>query len=110
MPSSIYHKVSLASTNAANIKAVAGTVTGWKVYNNSGAPVYVKLYDKATTPIPGTDTPKQTIGVDAGEQEVSVSAGFTYTTGIGIAIVKGILDSDNTPVAASDCVVDIFYQ
>lgn len=110
MPSTPYHKVSAASTNAANIKASAGTVTGWKVYNNSLVPIYVKLYDKATTPTPGTDTPKQTIGVDAGDSDGLIGAGYIYTTGIGIAIVRGITDADATPVALSDCVVDIFYQ
>jgi len=111
MPSSIYHKVSAASDNAANIKAAAGLVTGWKIYNNAGYPIYVKLYDKATAPAPASDTPKQTIGVDAGLGEPVISGGgLTYTTGIGIAIVKGIADNDDTPVAADDCVVDIFYQ
>lgn len=110
MPSLTYHKVAAASTNAANIKAVAGTVTGWKIYNDTEYPIYVKLFDKNTVPIPGTDTPKQTIGIDAGVGEVTNSAGFIYTTGIGIAITKGILDNDPTPVAAGDCVVDIFYQ
>jgi hypothetical protein len=110
VPSLTYHKVSAASTNAANIKASAGTVTGWKIYNNGAYPIYVKLYNKASTPTPGTDTPQQTIGVDAGLSDVSVSAGFTYTNGIGIAITKNIDDLDNTAVLAKDCVVDIFYQ
>ncbi len=110
MPSLIYHKVAAASTNAANIKAASGTVTGWKIYNDTEYPIYVKLYDKASAPVPGTDTPKQTVGVDAGMGEVVTSAGYSYVTGIGIAITKGILDSDSTPVAAGDCVVDIFYQ
>jgi hypothetical protein len=111
MPSSIYHLVAAAGTNAANIKAAAGVVTGWKVYNDTEYPVYVKLFDKATTPDPGSDTPKQTIGLDAGIGEVNPpSGGITYTNGIGIAITKGMADTDATPVVAGDCVVDIFYQ
>ena len=111
MPSSIYHVVSAASTNAANIKAAAGLLIGGLVYNNSDEPIFVKLFDKATPPVPGTDTPKQTIGVDAGLSEpVSIPGGVTYTNGIGIAIVKNIADLDSTPAAANDCVVDIFYQ
>jgi hypothetical protein len=110
MPSLTFHRVSFASNNATNIKPSAGVVTGWKIYNNSGSAIYVKLFNKATTPVPGTDTPQQTIGVDAGESDVITSSGYTYTAGIGIAIVKNIGDSDNTAVAANDCVVDIFYQ
>jgi hypothetical protein len=71
----------------------------------------VKLFNKATTPVPGTDTPFQTIGVQAGESaEVSINGGLTYSTGIGLAITKGIADLDSTAVAAGDCVGDIFWQ
>jgi hypothetical protein len=110
VPSLTYHKVSAASTNAANIKASAGTVTGWKIYNNTGYPIFVKLYNKSTTPVPGTDTPQQTIGVDAGTGDVITGAGYTYATGIGIAMTKNIDDMDNTALLAKDCVVDVFYQ
>lgn len=111
VPSLTFHRVSLASNNAAVIKASAGTVTGWKIYNNTGHAVYVKLFNKATAPVPGSDTPQNTIGVDAGLGEVNpTSAGLSFTTGIGISITSGIADSDNTPVAAGDCSVDIFYQ
>ena len=110
MPSLTYHAVAAAGNNAAIIKASAGIVTGWKIYNNAAYPIFVKLYDAASTPAPGFEEPQQTIGVDAGVGEVLSSAGFTYTAVIGIAIVKGIADADDTPVDANDCVVDIFYQ
>lgn len=112
LPSLIYHIPAASSTNAALIKNAAGTVTGWKIYNNAGYPIYVKLFDKGSgTPSVGSDTPKQTIGVDAGESDVvSTGSGWTYVNGIGIAIVKGIADNDNTPVAALDCVCDVFYR
>ena len=110
MPSLIYHKVAASGTNAAAIKSAAGVVTGWKIYNDTEYPIYVKLYDQAGAPDPGVDVPKQTIGVDAGLGEVSNSAGFTYSSGIAIAITKGIDDDDSTAVAAGDCVVDLFYQ
>jgi hypothetical protein len=110
MPSLTDHVVSVASTNAKNIKSSAGVVTGWKIYNNSGSAIFLKLFNKATIPIPGTDTPQQTIGVDAGESDVITSAGYTYTVGIGRAITKNIDDLDNTPVALKDCSVDVFYQ
>src|SRR3954469_25874005 len=41
---SIYQAVAAASTNTANIKASAGRVTGWSIYNNSASyPVFVKF-------------------------------------------------------------------
>lgn len=110
MPSLTDHHVSTASNNARLIRAGAGTVTGWKIYNNANYPVYVKLFDKATVPVPGTDSPKQVIGVDAGMGDVLNAPGMSYAAGIGVAIVKGIADNDNQPVLATDCTVDIFYQ
>jgi hypothetical protein len=111
MPSSNYHLVAAGSTNANVIKSTSGLVAGWKILNNADYPIYVKLFNKATTPVPGTDTPAQTIGVQAGESaEVSIAGGITYTSGIGIAVTKGLPDLDSTPVAVDDCVADIFYQ
>jgi len=108
-PSLIFHRVALASNNAVAFKNVAGLVTGWQIFNDTEYPVYVKLYNKATTPNPASDTPKQVIGIQAG-QSAEFAGSFTYDTGIGMAIVKGSADNDNTPVALGDCVADIFYQ
>ena len=111
LPSLNYHKVAASSTNAANIKNGSGLVMGWEIFNDTEYPIYVKLYDKATTPNPASDTPKQTIGIQAGQSRGDfIAGGLTYTTGIGIAITKGLADNDNTPVVAGDGVVDIFYQ
>jgi hypothetical protein len=108
--SSISHRVSAASNNAANIKSSAGTVMGWRIFNVADYSIYVKLYNKATSPTVGTDTPVQTIGVQAGTSADASGLGISYSTGISIAITKAITDADNTAVAASDCVVDIFYK
>lgn len=107
-----YHKVSAGNNNAALIKGSAGQVYGWKVYNNGAYPVYVKLYNETTNPpTPASDTPFITIGVQAGTQaSEAISSGIAFGTGIGIAIVKGIADNDNTAVLANDCVADIFYK
>lgn len=110
---STYHAVSAASNNAANVKSSAGQVYGGNVFNNAGYTVYVKLYNKATTPAPATDNAllKQVIGVTAGTfaQIPSPAVGIAYSSGISIAIVKNISDTDNTSVAASDCTVDLLY-
>jgi hypothetical protein len=111
MPSLTYHAVAQAGNNAFVIKSAAGIVTGWKIYNNADYPIFVKLYNLPTLPLPALDEPQQTIGVDAGLGEPSNSAGgYSFSAGIGIAIVKGIADDDDTSVDPNDCVVDIFYQ
>jgi hypothetical protein len=104
-----YHAVSAATTNAANVKASAGTVVGYDIFNNGAYPVYVKLHNTAGTPTAGSGVVR-TIGVQAGTRAVSPPGlSFALGTGIGISIVKGIADADATAVAASDCVVDLSY-
>jgi hypothetical protein len=110
-PSSVYHVIAAAGNNAVLIVAGAGTVTGWEIFNNSGAPIFVKLYDMDGAPNPAADVPKQVIGVQAGESSVCApSAGVSYETGIAIAIVGGIGDHDNSSVELNACSVDIAYQ
>ena len=105
-----YHVVSAGSTNAANIKASAGQIYGWHIFNNAAYPVYVKFYNTAGTPTPGTGVLK-TIGIQSGTHvDHSQTMGIAFGTGIGISITKGIADADATAVLASDCVVDIEYK
>src|ERR1700757_4598028 len=63
-----YHVVSAATTNAANVKASPGQVYGWRIFNNTGYPVYIKLHNTAGTPTPGSGV-VETIGVQAGLAE-----------------------------------------
>lgn len=111
MPSSYFHLVAASGTNAHVVKAGAGVLTGWFMSNEAPYAVYVKLYDKATTPVVGTDTPVQTIQVQAGQPvPFPFGSGITYNNGIGVAITLGMADSNASGVAAGDCVVDLFYQ
>lgn len=106
-----YHKVAAGSNNAASIKGAAGQVYGVQGFSVAAYPVYVKLYDKATAPNPAADTPVRTIGMQAGVRcDDDIGNGLAFALGIGIAIVKGIGDADNTAVLASDCVVDVDYK
>lgn len=106
-----YHKVSAGSTNAAVIKASAGQVYGVQGFSVAAYPVYVKLYDKASAPNPAADTVIRTIAMQAGVRcDDDMFNGLTFATGIAIAIVKGIGDTDNTPVLANDCVVDVDFK
>lgn len=104
-----YHVVAAASTNTANIKASAGQVYGWAIFNAAAYNVYVKLHNTSGTPTAGSGVIK-TIGVPAGGgNNIDLSKGIAFGTGIGISIVKDIADAGTTAVAASDCIVDIHY-
>lgn len=107
---SLYHAVAAATTNAASVKASAGQVFGYFVFNAAAYPVYVKLFNKASAPTPGTDTPAFVIGVPAGGgANLSFTVPLTFGTGIGVDMVKGIADADATALAASDCVFSLQY-
>lgn len=57
---------SAATTNATLVKATAGNIYSYVFSNNGGATAFVKLYNKATAPTVGTDTPLEVIPVPAG--------------------------------------------
>ncbi len=111
-----YSLVSAASTNATNIKATAGVVYSIQVFNNGSSLGYLKLYDKATTPAPATDSLvlKSTIIIPHGSGAgagvvVSLPVPKKFTSGIGFAITGAIATTDATSVAASQFVVNIDY-
>lgn len=106
-----FHLISAASTNATNIKNSAGQVYGYEIYNANAAVRYVKLYNKASAPSVGTDTPFRTIGVPPnGRASFQTAMGLVMGTGISIATTTGIADSDNNAVGASDLSIDIDYK
>lgn len=93
---------SAASTNANLIKASAGTLYGLTVWNNGAAAAFVKLFNKATVPVPGTDTPVLVIPIGAGAMlQLNFSdLGHRFATGIGITITNLQADLDATAIAA----------
>lgn len=106
-----HHVVSAASNNAANIKSSAAQVTGYYVGSLATAAMYVKLYNKASSPSPGSDTPRLTILIPPGSAaNQCFDPPLAFETGLGVAIVAGIADNDNTSVAANEVVANIFFQ
>jgi hypothetical protein len=90
----------LVLTGTSGLQALFATNTG------AGA-AYVKLYNKATAPTVGTDTPAMIITVPAavagvpGEKEITPGFnGYRFALGLGLAITGGAADSDTTAVAA----------
>jgi hypothetical protein len=94
-----------------NVKGSAGQVYGWYLYNNATSIRIVKLYNKATAPTTGTDTPSHTIVLPPnGGANVFTDLGFSFSSGIGIAVTTGIADSDTTAPAANDVIINLFYN
>lgn len=92
-----------ASTNATNLKASAGQLYTLDFFNVAAYNVFFKLYNKASAPTVGTDTPIATIPVQAGGGfSKTWPMGLTFSTGISYAITKLQADSDTTVVVAGD--------
>lgn len=106
--------VSAASTNATVVKASAGQVGVIVVSNINAAICYLKFYNTASTPTPGTTTvtwivpiPGNTAGAGA---VVSLPPGLEFTTGIAYALVTGAANGSTSGVAASEVTVSIAYK
>jgi hypothetical protein len=109
------HLVAAATNNATSLKGSAGQLYGASVYNNTTYPVYLKFCNKATACTCGTnsgsDTILFTVAAQAGTQrEIHTEEGVAFSTGIAYCAVKGITDTDNTSLAASDAVLDFLYK
>lgn len=105
-----YHLVSAATNNAHLVRGAAVSMTGFVLGNSNSAARYVKFYDKATAPVPGTDAPKMTILVPpAGVAIKSFDTPLSFNVGLGISITAAMADNDNTSVGAGDVVAEVQF-
>lgn len=97
---------SAATTNATLVATGSTGLSSFFATNIGGAPAFVKLYNKATAPIPGTDIPVMIISLPAagtapGTFDMTNGfSGFRFPLGLGLAITGGFADADTTAVAA----------
>jgi hypothetical protein len=107
MPTNKVYKLnSAATTNAANIKAGTGVVYSVSVWNSVATANFVKLFDVVGVPAPATDRPAVGLPTSATVGTLTVldygPGGCRFDNGIGIAIVTGGADLDNTAVAVAN--------
>jgi hypothetical protein len=117
VPATPYFVNSLASTNAALVLTGTSGLHALWASNNGATDAFVKLFNKATAPIPGTDVPEMIIPVRAAVSGVpgvaEISPGFNayrFPLGLGIAITggpTGAADTDTTAVAAGQVKVKL---
>ncbi|RWK86647.1 MAG: hypothetical protein EOR45_29935 [Mesorhizobium sp.] len=92
---------SAASTNATIAKASAGELHNVSGFNASASVKWLKVFNKATLPVPGTDTPFHLVPLPVGLFNVDCK-GLYFGTGIGFALTANPALLDNTAVAAAD--------
>lgn len=91
-----------ASTNATVARASPGRAIGASGHNANAAARYLKLYDKATAPTVGTDTPVATIYLPATASFDIDLHGLMFRTGIAYALTTGGADNDTGALTAGD--------
>ena len=107
---SVHRRISTNTTNAVSVKASAGQVYTVTISNANAAARYLKLYDKASAPTVGTDTPIATILLPAGSQQQLVwPNGLPFASGIAFAMTTGQADSDTAAVAANEHSLTLTY-
>ena len=103
---------SAASTNATVAKSSAGRLYRVQAFNNAANLLFLKIYNKATTPTVGTDTPIATLALPS---KVKYDLDFDLiglycSLGISFAITANAADNDTTAIAAGDVVgLNIWY-
>lgn len=110
---SCFRDIDLDESGPANIKASAGQVYGWYLYNNSAVTIYVKLYNKATAPVIASDSALivMTIPIPAGSAaNVEFSKGIAFSSGIGWTATTGVGDTNTGAPAVNDLVGNLLYK
>lgn len=109
MPSQ-HHLISAASTNATLVKSSAGTIGSVTGSNTNAAVRYLKVYNKATAPTVGTDTPIRTIMLPPnGTIHLDFPKGLRTSLGIGICMTTGAAVADTGAVAAAEVISGMEY-
>lgn len=111
---STYQAISAGSNNAANVKSSAGQLYGLQCFNLNASPRYVKFYNVSGTPTPGSDTVVKSIlipgNTSGGGVVIKFDPPIPFPTGIGIACVTGISNTDNTSTSASECILNVDFK
>jgi len=99
--------ISAATTNATLVAAAAHQVYSIILSNNSASWAYFKFFNKATAPVPGTDTPVEVYGIppNASIMISTADIGDYFTLGVGYAITGAPALNDTTALAAANTIV-----
>jgi hypothetical protein len=102
---------SAASTNSTLVAAGGRTIWDMSILNTTASQKFVKLYDKATAPVVGTDGVFENIGVAANSTLPILSVvGRRFLLGIGFGITGAAPWADTTATAVGDVFLHINYS
>jgi len=100
-----------ATTNSTLVASGYRTLTGAVVINTTATLYYLKLYDKATAPVCGTDTPVQVypIPASASGNGFALPMNIGFVSGMGFCLTGGMADNDVTG-AATGVAINLTYK
>ena len=104
---------SAATTNATLVSAGSTGLASLYATNIGGTVAFIKLYNKATAPVVGTDIPVMIIDLPAAgtapgkHNLIAGSSPFRFPLGLGLAITGGFADADTVAVAAGQVKIAI---
>jgi hypothetical protein len=103
---------STATTNATIAKASAGRVYKITGYNFGTTLRWLRFYNTASTPAPGTTAAFFAVPVPPGAFSYDAQdLGYYFSTGIGYAITANPADNDNVSITASEVLnLNVWYQ
>lgn len=89
--------------DAANVKASNGFLFKIMGRNNRASSVFLKLYNKASTPVVGTDVPFATFELAASLSfDIRFEPGLFFSAGIGFGLTTAAADNSVASVTAGD--------
>lgn len=106
----VYHLVSAATTNATVVKASAGQLYGWYIFNNASSMRKLVFHNSSSSPTAGASI-FFTLNIPAGSAaNLSGAIGIAFSSGIAITTVTDLADNGTTAVAANDLNINLFYK
>jgi hypothetical protein len=116
-PATPGNEIAPNNTTGVQLKGASGIVWGVQLGGVGSAPAYLKLYDKATAPTCGTDTPIKRLIIPAATtaangalSNIEFPAGIRFNLGIGYCVTTGITDADTTAPAANTFLINVDWR
>lgn len=109
---SVYKNVALVATGIL-VKGSRAELAHLNCANSTASVNYLKLYNKATAPVVGTDVPVMTLAIPAnstnGILDIDFNDPVLFTLGLGIAATTTSADNSST-APATGSVVNLMYR
>lgn len=104
-----FHLVSAATTNATAVKASAGQLFGWYIYNSNSTARKVAFHNLASGATAGASIFFTMVIPPLSAANVMTETGIAFSTGISFTTVTGLTDADAVAVGLNDLIINLFY-